>query len=68
MLIYNYVRKSELKYIYSMIFFYFLNPCLGVCFLILGRESGGRKRERNRNISVTEKHQLVVSPDWGSNP
>ena len=47
---------------------HFFNPHLRLCLLILGREEG---REKERNIDVREKHQLVAShvfPGQGWNP
>ena len=49
--------------------FFKKNPHLRTCLVILERGEG-RKRERERNIDVKEKHRLVAScmrPDWEPN-
>ena len=49
----------------SLVYLFFFNPHLRIHLLVLERG-----RERERNIDVKEKHQLIAShmcPDWGLN-
>ena len=51
-------------------YFYFGILFKDVIYLFLERGEG-RKKERERNIDVREKHRWVTScmcPDWGPNP